>query len=185
MFVVDLEKIEESLKVCRRIFGHLVGFAKEESGAPAVGNVNRALKSTLTILEKSMKLAGVQVFLDVDDTLPLVRGSQSDLEQLLLNLTGNARDAMATGGELHISARGGNGIVELALTDTGCGIAEEDLQRVKEPFFTTKPDGNGLGLSICRSIVWKMQGRLSIESQLGQGTCVTLRLPGAESEATP
>jgi len=117
------------------------------------------------------------VVVEVDSKLPTVQGSQGDLEQLLLNLLTNARDAMPTGGRISITARSSDSTLQLAVEDTGMGIAPEHLPKVLEPFFSTKPDGNGLGLSICRSIVWQMQGKLEISSTPNVGTRVTVLLP--------
>ena len=69
--------------------------------------------------------------------------------------------------------------VEISIADTGCGIAAENLPRVLEPFFTTKPHGNGLGLSICRSILWEVDGTLTIRSEPGNGTRVRVLVPQA------
>jgi len=95
----------------------------------------------------------------------------------LLNLLTNARDAMPQGGRLLIAARGCDQGIELVVEDTGVGIPPENLSKVLEPFFSTKADGNGLGLSICRSIVWQMQGKMEISSTTGAGTRVTVIIP--------
>ena len=118
--------------------------------------------------------------LDVPDDLPSVACSQSDLEQVFLNLLTNAREAMPRGGRITVerpiqpSSR-----VAIAVEDSGCGIPAEDLPRVLEPFFTTKPNGNGLGLSICRSILWEVDGTITIRSEPGKGTRVDIALPQA------
>jgi signal transduction histidine kinase len=75
--------------------------------------------------------------------------------------------------------------VDISIADTGSGIPAEDLQRVLEPFFTTKPHGNGLGLSICRSVLWEVDGTLTIESTPGSGTHVRVRVPSAASQPHP
>ena len=81
------------------------------------------------------------------------------------------------GGVLSIKARNLGGTLELAIGDTGCGIAPELISRIQEPFFTTKPSGNGLGLAICRSIIRNVGGRMEIESRVGAGTQITVLLP--------
>jgi two-component system NtrC family sensor kinase len=114
---------------------------------------------------------------DIPKDLPPVSCRQGDLEQLFLNLITNARDAMHDGGRLSVHARTDGDWIEIIIADTGCGIPPVDLTRVQEPFFTTKPDGTGLGLTICRSIVWEMGGELNIASRPGEGTRVTVRVP--------
>jgi signal transduction histidine kinase len=109
--------------------------------------------------------------------VPHILVGQGDLEQLFLNLTTNAKDAMPTGGVLSIKARNLGSNLELVIRDTGCGITPELIPRIQEPFFTTKPNGNGLGLSICRSIIRNAGGRIEIDSGVGVGTQITVLLP--------
>jgi signal transduction histidine kinase len=117
----------------------------------------------------------------MNDDLPPVACAQSDLEQVLLNLLTNAREATQTGGLLTVEARPSPSGVDIAITDTGQGIAAEHLPRVLEPFFTTRSSGNGLGLTICRSIVWEAGGTIQIDSTVGAGTRVTVTIPRAST----
>lgn len=182
VFDQDLAQIESSVQTCRRIFGGMLSFARGAAQGDGAGNLRRAIEGVLSILQESMRRSGVSVEVDLEEPVPLVRGSQGDLEQLLLNLSTNARDAMPRGGQLRIEVqRVEPEQISLRLCDTGLGIAPEHLSRIEEPFFTTKAEGTGLGLSICRSIVHKMRGRLSIESQLGAGTQVSLLLPTVDA----
>jgi signal transduction histidine kinase len=172
----DLSQIEGSIQVSRRIFGGMLRFAR--GAAPEVGaNVRQAVDNTLAILKEGLSRRGIRAAVTVDAGLPALPGPQGDLEQLLLNLLTNARDAMPTGGQLTISAGRAGSSIEVAVEDTGAGIAQEHLSKIMEPFFSTKPGGNGLGLSICRSIVWQLQGKLDIRSVPGQGTRVTAIIP--------
>ncbi len=182
VFARDLSQIEGSLQVCRRIFGGMLGFARSGTREVGRGDLRRAIESTLSILEESMRRQTIEIELSLDPRLPLVHGAQGDLEQLVLNLATNARDSMPSGGALTIGVCLIEEQVEVVLQDSGCGISEADLARVEEPFFTTKPQGNGLGLAICRSIVRRMQGEMQIESQVGQGTRVWISLPIQRSE---
>lgn len=178
----DLAHVERSLQICRRIFGGMLSLAR---GGRRVGqgNLRRAIEGTLAILEDGMQRRGIRVEVDVPDELPPIRGGQGDLEQLFLNLSTNARDAMPTGGALSVAARPLGDHVEVLIRDTGCGIAEEHLARINEPFFTTKEEGNGLGLAICRSIVWEMRGRMELESRAMEGTKVRVLLPTVDAPA--
>jgi signal transduction histidine kinase len=116
------------------------------------------------------------------DDLPAVACSQSDLEQVFLNLLTNAREATPHGGRIAVSVRSVDQVVNIAIADTGCGIPRENLPRVLEPFFTTKPHGNGLGLSICRSVLWEVDGTITIQSEPGNGTHVHVVIPQAVSQ---
>ena len=176
----DLKQIEQSLHTCRRIFSGMLTFARRAAATVGEGSIRQAVENTLAILEEGLRKRAIALNLDVPDALPGVRGAQSDLEQLLLNLVTNARDAMPDGGRLTIAARHQPPQLLVVVEDTGCGIAPDVLARVIEPFFTTKPNGSGLGLSICRSIAWDIGGDMRFESRLGAGTRVTLLLPASD-----
>jgi signal transduction histidine kinase len=122
---------------------------------------------------------GIELSADVPDDLPAVACGQSDLEQVFLNLLTNAREATPNGGRITVTVRSTDSVVEVSIEDTGSGISPQDLPRVMEPFFTTKAHGNGLGLSICRSILWEVGGVLSIQSEAGRGTRVDIVVPQA------
>lgn len=182
----DLEQLEESVRVCRRIFGGMLSFARSSAQTLGQGDVAAAVQTTLAVLDDGMRRHAITLDVSVPERMPHVIGAQGELEQLILNLATNAREAMPAGGTLTIRARRvQEGGVELVLADTGSGIPAEQLARVQEPFFSTKRHGNGLGLSICRSIVWEMNGSMSIVSPTGQGTIVTLLLPSREKPAAP
>jgi signal transduction histidine kinase len=181
-WAADLEQIESGVQVGRRIFGNLLGFARDSSGKVGHANLRRAVDAAMSILGGAMSRSGIQIDVDIAGDLPLLRGKQGDLEQLLLNFSTNARDAMPNGGVLRIAARPLESGVEVEVRDNGCGIPREDLDKLYEPFFTTKANGNGLGLSICRSIVWSLRGRLDVESDgPGKGTVIRFWLPSVVS----
>jgi signal transduction histidine kinase len=173
----DLREIERSLQVCRRIFTGILRLARGATLNSSEIYLHHEVECTLAIHKEGLQRQGVEVFVDVPAELPPLVGVQADVEQLLLNLIGNARDAMPSGGRLSLRAVLSGARIELTVADNGCGIAAEDLAKLEEPFFTTKPSGNGLGLSICRSIVAQLRGKLSIDSHVGRGTVVRIVLP--------
>jgi signal transduction histidine kinase len=173
----DLQQIERSIQTSRRIFGGMLNFARGTVTNNSGARIRQALENTHAILKEGFQRRKIEVSLEVEPELPALPGSQGDLEQLLLNLLTNARDAMPEGGRLRITARKMEDFIELVVEDSGSGIPPENLAKVFEPFFSTKPQGNGLGLSICRSIVWQMQGRLDIRSTPGSGTRVVIEAP--------
>jgi two-component system, NtrC family, sensor kinase len=178
----DLQQIEHSIQTCRRIFGGMLALARDTSQAKVQGNVRRALDSALAVLRDGFERQRIQLEIQFADVLPNIQAGQGDLEQLFLNLTTNARDAMPTGGVLSIRADAEGDHVAILIRDTGCGIPGEFLSRIQEPFFTTKKNGNGLGLSICRSLIWNAGGQMDIKSELGAGTQIRLLLPIASRE---
>jgi signal transduction histidine kinase len=173
----DLGDVEQSVQVCRRIFGGMLSFARGAARNAGQAYVRQAVECARTILKDGLERRAVAVNVDLEPDLPAVYGVQADLDQLLLNLITNARDAMPQGGQLAVRARKQGEAVELVVEDNGCGIPPEHLAKIQEPFFSTKPDGNGLGLAICRSIVWQMRGKLDLRSTPGKGTWVTAVLP--------
>ena len=180
----DLCEIERSLQVCRRIFTGILRLARGATHNSSEVYLHHEVECTLAIHKEGLLRQGVGVCLDVPSDLPPVVGVQADIEQLLLNLIGNARDAMPSGGRLSIRAVRAATRIELTVEDNGCGIPAEDLAKLEEPFFTTKPSGNGLGLSICRSIVAQMRGKLSIDSEVGRGTTVKVVLPFSQEPSS-
>jgi signal transduction histidine kinase len=112
--------------------------------------------------------------------LPLVKGDKMRLHQALSNLLSNGIEAMPDGGELTIAATalGSDGdCVEVEIRDRGVGIREEELEKIFEPFYTTKARGTGLGLAIARGIINEHGGEVEVESQKGEGTRFVVRLP--------
>jgi two-component system, NtrC family, sensor kinase len=180
----DLAQIEHSIQVCRRIFGAMLNFARGNARECSAVSLCHAADSALAILREGIERRGVRVVVEIPHDLPPLEGVQADVEQLLLNLVSNARDASKAGDQLAIRAASDGATIELVVEDTGCGMPREHLIKVREPFFTTKADGHGLGLAICRSIVAEMRGQLRIESAPGSGTRVRASLPVAVEGAS-
>jgi signal transduction histidine kinase len=182
VFAEDLDQVQKSLQVCRRIFGGMLTFARNASRQSRDGQVRRAIETASAILRYGMSRSAIELQIDIPDDIPAVACSQSDLEQVFLNLLTNAREATPHGGRIAVTVRATDHIVEIDIADTGCGIPREQLPRVLEPFFTTKPHGNGLGLSICRSVLWEVDGTITIQSEAGNGTRVHVRIPPAATQ---
>ncbi len=179
VFAEDLEHVQKSLQVCRRIFGGMLTFSRNAARGSRYGHVRRAIETASAILKYGMSRSAIELQVTVPDDVPEVACSQTDLEQIFLNLLANAREATPHGGRIAVTVRAADRAVEISIADTGCGIPGEDLPRVLEPFFTTKPHGNGLGLSICRSVLWEVDGTLTIQSEPGSGTHVQVLVPQA------
>jgi two-component system NtrC family sensor kinase len=179
----DLEYIEKSIMTCRRIFGGMLAIARGSDRGVGHGNLRRAIDGALSVLEDSLKRNSVEVLLDLPPEIPTICGTQGDLTQLFLNVCTNARDAMPKGGLLHITARAEGAAVHVTVKDTGCGIPADVLDMIFEPFYSTKAEGSGLGLSICRSILWDIGGDIRVESEEGEGTRLRLTLPILEEDS--
>ena len=179
----DLEQVQKSLQVCRRIFGGMLSFSRGGARRIQHGHVRRAFETTTAILKYGMGRRGIQLDTEIPDDAPAVACGQSDLEQIFLNVMTNAREATPPGGRIAVAVEPGPDIMRISIRDSGCGIEPEDLPRVMEPFFTTSAHGNGLGLPICRAILWEIGGTITLESQRGIGTRVELTLPLAGRNA--
>jgi two-component system, NtrC family, sensor kinase len=183
-FLQDFQQIEESIQTCRRIFGGMLALARDANQGIMQANVRRALDSTLAVLRDGLERQGIHLDVQLSDVVPNIQAGQGDLEQLLLNLATNARDAMPSGGVLSIRTEIAGDTIAIVVHDSGTGISPEVMARIQEPFFTTKQNGNGLGLSICRSIVWNAGGRMEIASQPGAGTRIKVLLPTVRENGT-
>jgi two-component system NtrC family sensor kinase len=126
-----------------------------------------------------MARRGIQVTTELDESEPEALIDTGELQQVILNMLLNAVQAMPDGGHLGIQTLVSRDTVEIAITDTGIGIAQENLRKVFNPFFTTKEvgKGTGLGLSVSFDIIEKHGGTVKVESQLGRGTAFTIVLP--------
>lgn len=192
-----LRECEEALSEARQgterihhVVGDLKTFARGEDASSLEGlvDVRRALETSLNMAMPELKhRARVLRYLQ---RVPPVRGSESRLGQVFLNLLLNAAQAISEGApernavELRLWADDGKVVSEIQ--DTGQGIPPENLKRIFDPFFSTKPAGvgTGLGLAICQSIVTAMQGELSVLSTVGKGTCFRVVLPIAPPGTT-
>jgi len=185
VFAEDLDQVQKSLQVCRRIFGGMLTFSRNAARRSRDGHVRRAVETASAILRYGMSRSAIELHVDMPDNLPLVACSQSDLEQIFLNLLTNAREATPHGGRIAVAGSSTDRAVTIAIVDSGSGIPREHLQRVLEPFFSTKPNGNGLGLTICRTVLWEIDGTITIHSEPGNGTNVEVVIPHAASPPQP
>ncbi|WP_165228262.1 ATP-binding protein [Aquisphaera insulae] len=181
----DLRRVERSIQVCKRIFGAMVHFARGTARNPSAIVLNHAVDGALAIFREGLVRRGVGLTVDVPADLPPLLAVQADVEQLFINLLSNARDATGPGQNVSIRARFGGGAIEVVVEDDGCGMPAEHLARVKEPFFTTKANGHGLGLAICRSIMAELRGQFHIDSSPGAGTRVRAVFPISQEESAP
>lgn len=177
----DLEVLHRNAQRVARIAQGLLSFARQSPGDQAPVDVNHIVEETLFLVDRQISQHGITLKRNLTPGLPLVRGDGNALQQVVLNLLTNARDALAEGGEIVIetsAVRGRPGAVRLRVRDSGPGIPPETIPRIFDPFFTTKTNGTGLGLSISHGIVRDHGGTLDVESQPGKGTTFVITFPG-------
>jgi len=180
-----LEKIAKQTFRASEIVNSLLNFSRTSPTEFVELDLNRVIRETATLVEHQFQKAGVQTQLMLPDELPIARGNGGKLQQVFLNLFINARDAMPGGGALTVRSWAENGFAHVEISDTGQGIDPEHLQRIYDPFFTTKGSkkGTGLGLSITYGIVHEHNGIIEVESTLGRGTRFRLEFPGSAAKA--
>ena len=138
-------------------------------------DVNKVIRDTLNLLEHQFKVAKVKVQEEMVKAPATIYGNSGKLQQVFLNLFLNAKDAMPQGGTLTVVTRAERG-VHVCVSDTGSGIAQEHIDRIYDPFFTTKTapkdgrKGTGLGLSVTYGIIQEHAGKIRVDSTLGAGT---------------
>jgi signal transduction histidine kinase len=178
------EKILKGGQRAATIVGSMLGFARNNSTQREAVDLVGLVEEVLVLTDKDLSKHHVQVEKKFQGRpqAPVVPGQ---IEQILLNLVINARQAMPRGGRLRIEVRENTQtqMAEIRVSDTGVGIPPEQLRIIFEPFFTTKePDehghgGTGLGLSVCRQIIEQHHGRIRVESVVGKGSTFTVKLP--------
>ncbi len=182
----DLKVLEGEAQRCRRIVDSLLGFSRRSEGVISRTDLNGLIRESLSLVENDLTLKGIKLETDCAGNGIFVCVDSNQIQQVLLNLAANAADAMPDGGHLCIATRLllDESSVEIRVTDDGCGMEEDVLNRVFDPFFTTKEQGKGtgLGLAICQRIVEEHEGRIEIQSRLGRGTTVLVRLPHTPME---
>ena len=186
-----LELVRKCNDRIEKIVEHLREFSRQTKPHLESLDVNQAVQDALMITGQQLLDHNIKIVRRLSEGLPDVMGDSNQLEQVFLNLISNARDAMETiEGPKELTVHSmltedlGSPSVLVSVKDTGVGIPEEDLDKVLEPFFTTKSvgKGTGLGLSLCFGIVEAHGGRLEIESQPGKGTEVKVLLPVIEKK---
>ena len=175
-----IQKIQAASGRASSIIESLLRFTHLEEDQGQEVNLNAVLEEAIPLLADNRAQQGIVLRKDFQPDLPNVRGSPSLLEQVFVNLMLNAAAAMPRGGRLMLTTGATEaGEVAVEFADTGQGIRPEDLSRIFDPFFTTMPpgQGTGLGLAICYSIIQQHEGTIQVESQPGQGSTFTVRLP--------
>jgi PAS domain S-box-containing protein len=176
----DGERNARFLEIARKetervshIIRQMLGFARR-SGEVEWTDVNQLLEETLVLVEKKLKQSGVRVVRELDARLPRVRARADQLRQVFLNLVLNAQQSILGGGEIRVATSPNEQSVQpsiiVRISDTGVGIADDDMARIFEPFYSTRKKGTGLGLWVTHDIVRQHGGRIEVESERGRGT---------------
>jgi two-component system NtrC family sensor kinase len=187
-----LEKITHQTFRASQIVNGLLNFSRTGSAEFAWVDLNRLLQDTLTLLDHQFKTARIRVETELDPQISRVHGNEGKLQQVVLNLLLNARDAMhgSSDARIRIATEQVDGCVSVVVQDFGGGIEPEHLNRIFDPFFTTKTKpglgqhkGTGLGLAVSYGIMQEHAGKMHVQSEVGVGTTFRLEFPVADRSA--
>jgi signal transduction histidine kinase len=179
----DLELVLREAHRARDVVRRLLDFARQSESVKTRGDLNEVVTDVLALVKHLLHTSGIQVETQLAKKIPWVYVDHNQVKQVLLNLTHNALHAMPDGGRLFISTsthqRDGRGWATIEVRDTGLGIPPENIDRLFEPFFTTrsKDGGTGLGLAISYGIVTDQGGFIEVESKVGCGSNFKVWLP--------
>ena len=189
----NLEEFERALtqintqgKRCKEITHKLLSFARKTDSRLQQFAINDLIEEVIGLSQQRAKYAKVTITPQLADHLPAIQASPSEMQQVFLNLINNAVDAMEKdGGDITVATRRQGNCLVVEVQDTGPGIPPANLDRIFDPFYTTKPvgKGTGLGLSICYGIIKKMGGDISVRSVMDEGTTFIIEIPIAEAVA--
>jgi signal transduction histidine kinase len=177
----SIELIKESkygLERVSEIIAGMKAFSRADDDNKQWFNINNCIETTLKMVSNQLKYH-CEINTELDQSIPNIEINVGKIIQVLTNLLVNAGQAIVENGKIAVKSSMNNGFVEIAITDNGSGISKENLTQLFDPFFTTKPEGEGtgLGLSISFNIIREHGGEILVNSELGVGTCFTIRLP--------
>lgn len=178
-FEMALNKIEKGVDRARRITHQLLGFAKKDDSVLAELNLSELADEAIQLVNREMANKEIEIIRETAPNTGTIWSDPYQLRQVLINLITNAIHATESGGKITIMLEAVNGEINLTVQDSGQGIPKENLDKIFEPFFSTKSpgEGTGLGLSVTRGIIEKLCGTIQVKSRLGHGTSFCIRLP--------
>jgi two-component system, NtrC family, sensor kinase len=179
-FIRALKQIETQGRRCKEITRKLLSFGRKTDFRIEKIQLNELIEEVVSLSSEKARHANIKIHTKLDPTLPEIHASVTEMQQVLANIINNGLDAMETKGDrMDISSRLHEDHIIITFRDNGPGIHAINLNRVFDPFFSTKPvgKGSGLGLSICYGIIKKMGGRIDFESVLGEGSAFHIVLP--------
>jgi two-component system, NtrC family, sensor kinase len=179
-FIRALKQIETQGRRCKEITRKLLSFGRKTDLKIEKIQLNELIEEVVSLSAEKARHANIKIHTQLDPTLPEIQASVTEMQQVLANIINNGLDAMEKKGDrMDISSKLHEDQIIITFRDNGPGINAINLNRVFDPFFSTKPvgKGSGLGLSICYSIIKKMGGRIDFESVLGEGSAFHVVLP--------
>lgn len=179
-----LKIINEEVSRINKLTTNLLNFARPIKPYLSPSNLNGIVKNTVDLIRNEFDEKGVNLSIELDETLPDALIDQNQIKQVLINLLINALDATDSGGSVRIVTGSSNGRIMVSVIDSGRGIKKEDIKNIFNPFFTTKTSGTGLGLAISERIAKEHGGEITVESNEKRGSRFSLFIPALNLEPT-
>ena len=182
-WVQSLRASREETERLEKIINSLLKFSREDAAEIVPVRVHEELDSILILMDNHLRSSGIEVSRQFDSDLPELKVNPDEIGQVFFYIIDNARQAMPEGGTLATSAghvkKSGTDYIRVNIADTGIGIRKADLEKIFNPFFSSKPagQGTGMGLSVCSHLIQKHGGTISVESERGKGTAFIIDLP--------
>jgi two-component system NtrC family sensor kinase len=175
----DLKTIEKHARNCKAIVEDLLKFARGSCTKKSHINLNESLSEVLSLLSHQFELDNVALITDLEPDLPEITADGEKLKQVFMNLLMNAKQSISGEGSIRVVSSKGPDELRISFADTGCGISPENMRKIFDPFFSTKPvgEGTGLGLSVSYGIVQDHNGKILVESNPTSGSMFTIVLP--------
>lgn len=175
----SIEKIEYHVERARKVVHNMLGYARKMEPRLEDVDINRTINRTIDMLENYARINNIDIQTDLDTDIPIIAGDEAQLQQVYMNLISNSIDAIGKDGLIKVKSRKDDQNITVSITDDGPGIPPDQLKRVFDPFFTTKHKrkGTGLGLWICYSIIEKLGGTITLESEVGKGSTFKISIP--------
>jgi signal transduction histidine kinase len=180
--VALVDKIVDTINHLNRRVEHILGFARPLSLTAQSGNLNQIINDILELLRSQVTANQIEVRLSLDEQNASWMIDESSMRGALMNLIVNAIEAMPGGGTLSIDSKWTEETLQLEITDTGGGIADDQIKKIFEPFYTTKEQGLGLGMPYAKKIIEEHGGSVSLNTKSGEGTTIRITLPANREE---
>jgi two-component system NtrC family sensor kinase len=183
----DFKLIRDEALRCRQIVGQLLDFSHQDTPLLRPTSINPVVSKTIRFVAKQAFFRNIKVEAEYQENLPLVTADPVQLQQVILGVLVNAAEAMPDGGRISIAsaALAETDEIEVSIMDTGYGIPEENIEKIFEPFFSTKGgDTLGIGLAVSWDIINNHGGRLVVDSRVGEGTTIKIILPRSDERVS-
>ena len=172
-----LDILSNETERLNKIVTSFLSFAKPAKPELLPCKVEEILEPVIKLIEPQLKQNRVSVLKEIEENLPEIYGDAQQLQQVFLNLSLNAIQAMPEGGKLSVKIKSFEKYIKIDFQDTGTGISEENIEKLFIPFFSTKKEGHGLGLAISYRIIENHRGEIAVKSELNRGSCFSIHLP--------